>query len=293
MHAVGSLAASEAPVITKRMDSSQGNRAAYLRQRISALAPWHLEVQVTPEISTRVFLDDADADPSQPDGVPVSFINPRDQWIGLMEHIYPEGLHARTLLDCACNCGGYSFWAKELGASSAFGFDVREHWINQANFLAEHRSWPSDGLHFEVLDLYDLRERGLEAFDIALFKGIFYHLPDPISVMKVVADLTQELMVVDTAVRTDLPDGMLALSGESLSHPMSGVYGLSWFPTGPKVLAAILNWLGFPETRVVHSIPSDAERPVGRLQMAASKKHGLLSRLASAEVLGDQVPTRM
>jgi hypothetical protein len=30
-----------------------------------------------------------------------------------------------------------------------------------------------------VLDLYDLPTLGLEPFDITIFAGIFYHLPDP------------------------------------------------------------------------------------------------------------------
>jgi tRNA (mo5U34)-methyltransferase len=267
----------------KRRNASQGGHVESLKERIVALAPWHLEVQLTPDISTGASLEAIDGDANQPDP-PVTFISPRDQWTSLMKRIYPGGLQGRTLLDCACNCGGYSFWAKELGASRCFGFDVREHWIDQANFLAEHRTWPSDGVHFEVLDLYDLPKRGLEAFDVALFKGIFYHLPDPMNSLKIVADLTQELMIVDTSIRTDLPDGMLALSVESPSHPMSGVHGLSWFPTGPKVLTSILNWLGFADTRVVLSMKHDAKRSnLGRLQMVASRRKEVLSALSSAE----------
>jgi tRNA (mo5U34)-methyltransferase len=45
----------------------------------------------------------------------------------MMNLIYPGGLEGRRFLDCACNCVAYSFWAKELGASETFGFDVREH----------------------------------------------------------------------------------------------------------------------------------------------------------------------
>ena len=37
----------------------------------------------------------------------------------------------------ACNCGGYSLVASDLGAHS-FGFDVRDRWIRQAQFLKRH-----------------------------------------------------------------------------------------------------------------------------------------------------------
>jgi tRNA (mo5U34)-methyltransferase len=50
------------------------------------------------------------------------------------------------VLDCACNCGAFLFWAKELGADECFGFDIRQHWIDQAEFLREHRAWPTEGM---------------------------------------------------------------------------------------------------------------------------------------------------
>ena len=113
-----------------------------LKEEIIRLGPWHLDVQVTPELSSSTFLD-------APEGTygsdQISFINPRDPWQRMMKTIYPDGLEGRSFLDCACNCGGYSFWTKELGAGFCLGFDVREHWIRQAEFLLENREWPSDG----------------------------------------------------------------------------------------------------------------------------------------------------
>jgi hypothetical protein len=257
-----------------------------LRDEIIRLGPWHLDVEVTAEISTRAFLDAPEGTYSTTDPVDpsrVSFISPRDEWERLMNRIYPDGLNRRTLLDCACNCGGYSFWAKELGSSGGFGFDVREHWIRQARFLAEHRRWSSEGLRFEVLDLYDLPKLGLEPFDITLFKGIFYHLPDPIRGMKIVGDLTRELIILDTAVRTDLPDGMLAVATESPDMMMSGVYGLNWFPTGRHVLLRILRWLGFPEARVVSWRREPGREQFGRVQIVAARDAGLLKQLSSVD----------
>jgi hypothetical protein len=176
---------------------------------------------------------------------------------------------------------------KELGAGRIFGFDVREHWIRQAKFLLEHREWPSDGIRFEVLDLYDLPKRGLEPFDITLFKGIFYHLPDPVAGLKLAADMTREVLIVDTHVRVDLPDGMLVLQQEGTEHPMSGVYGLNWFPTGPDVMARILNWMGFEETRLTSWIASHTHEgeEFGRLQIAAARKPGRLDQLEGVSEL--------
>ena len=51
-----------------------------------------------------------------------------------------------------------------------------------------------------MCDLLDVGERlGNERFDICLFKGIFYHLPDPVAGLKIVADRTDEVLILDTA----------------------------------------------------------------------------------------------
>lgn len=266
-------------------DTKQGRQDSELKEEIIRLGPWHHDVQVTPEISTNVFLEAPEGtynDSSRP-----SFINPRDHLANTIRKIYPEGLEGRSFLDCACNAGGYCFLAKDLGASECFGFDARKHWIDQAHFLAKNRVCPTDGVRFEELDLYDLPKLGLEPFDITLFKGLFYHLPDPITGLKLAADLTREVIIVNTATWNDLPDGMLAIAEEGTEALMTGVHGLSWFPTGPDVLIRILRWMGFVETRLVVSHTQHENLPpkLGRLEIIASRKEGLLEGLEPLEKL--------
>lgn len=265
--------------------ATQGRPAPELKEEIIRLGPWHHDVQITPEISTSVFLEAPEGtyDSSRP-----SFINPRNDFLDTMRKIYPEGLEGRTLLDCACNCGGYCFWAKEIGAGECFGFDAREHWIEQARFLKESRTvGPTDGLRFEVMDLYNLPNLGLEPFDVTFFRGIFYHLPDPITALKVAADLTREVLILNTAIWNDLPDGMLAIAEEGTEDLMTGVHGLSWFPTGPNVLTRTLRWMGFTEIRLVvsHTRHKDLPPRLGNLEIIASRKEGLLKKLESLERL--------
>lgn len=104
---------------------------------------------------------------------------------------------------------------------------------------------------FEVLGLYDLPERGVGPFDITGFNGLFYHLPDPVTGLKIAADLTRELIVVNTSTKTGLSEDSMALDSESAEHPLSGMHGLAWLPAGPQVLDRILRWLGFVETKVL------------------------------------------
>jgi tRNA (mo5U34)-methyltransferase len=245
---------------------SQGD----LRAAVASLAPWHINVEIADGVSTAAALD-----PSlSPNTIEhrVSFIDPRAGWFALLGALYPEGLQGRTTLDCACNCGAYTFWLKELGSGGGLAFDVRERWIEQARFLSAHRTAPADGLRFEVCELGALPQLTGETFDISIFKGIFYHLPDPIHALGVVAERTRELMILNTSVRMGLPDGMLVSAPESVVDPMSGAHGLSWFPTGPRVLAEMLESHGFGAWRcTMFSDHDEVVGELGRVELLAAR----------------------
>lgn len=105
-----------------------------------------------------------------------------------------------------------------MGAGTCFGFDVREHWIAQAEFLK--RQLGGDGMTFEVRRIEELASLGLPRFDISFFNGIFYHLPDPAGGLKAAADLTNELLVLNTAM-IPAAEKALILSMESPTRLMS------------------------------------------------------------------------
>src|SRR4051794_8594418 len=157
-----------------------------LRREIVRLGPWSIKVQVTPEVDTTVSLEVPEGTYPEEIGTPL-FRDTRDAWLRNLTRVYPGGLGGRSFLDCGCNCGGYGFFSKEIGAGEVYGFDAREHWIRQAEFLrAERTVAPTDGMTFRVHDLDALRlER---QYDIALFSGLFYHLPDPIAGLGIVAE---------------------------------------------------------------------------------------------------------
>lgn len=219
-----------------------------LKQQILDLGPWHLKVQVTPELTTAVGPNGQTVESSVG---PVSFLDTEQEFRALMQAVYPQGLGGKRFLDVACNCGAYSFWAKELGAAECFGFDARDHWIRQAEFLKQHRTEPSDGITFRSLDLYALPQLHLEPFHVGMFEGIFYHLPDPIGGLKLVADLTQELLIFNTATRAARRGG-LVMATEQADFAMNGIHGLNWYPTSPRVLEGLLRWMGFVEFRLIY-----------------------------------------
>jgi tRNA (mo5U34)-methyltransferase len=188
----------------------------------------------------------------------------RDEMVRPLRQLYQQGLEGRTVLDCACNGGGYLFWARAAGAGDCFGSDVREHWIRQARLLQEQRA-NSDRIRFEAIDVYDLPELGLEAFDITIFAGLFHHLADPVSGLKIAADLTNELMIFDTATMWGMEDDSLVADTEG---------SLRWVPSGPAVVERILRWAGFIDTQVMHYMQTD--ETAGQVGILATKRPGLL-----------------
>lgn len=253
-----------------------------LEQEIKALAPWHHDIQLSEDFSTgQIFSQDGILDRPENDGV--SLISPRDLFRGKIEKIYPEGLVGKRFLDCACNAGVYCFLAREMGAQHAVGFDIREHWIAQAKFVQQHRTVaPTDKIDFSILDVYDLGDQRLEPFDLTLFSGIFYHLPDPIHGLKLAADLTTDIVIVNTASLDDdeNPKGLSMHRRRPQNHEknvMSGVYEIAWFPNGPQAIAEILYWLGFVEVKLVRRIRKEKGR--GRFEVIAARAKGRLENL--------------
>lgn len=230
----------------RRSMPDQNTTLSELRAEVRRLGPWHQDLEIAPGVRTIERRPGDDPDPLRV-GNPGT-LQPGHVLATLMRDVFPNGFEGRSILDCGCNAGGYLFEAKRMGAGRCFGFDVREHWLNQARFLARHL--PGDDVDFDQLDLLALRERNLAPFDVTFFFGLFYHLPDPVAGLRIAADLTRELLVLNTAAHPGLKGDALMLNLESETALMSGVHGLAWLPTSPHVLEEILRWCGFPHTRV-------------------------------------------
>ncbi|HKO62253.1 MAG TPA: methyltransferase domain-containing protein [Pyrinomonadaceae bacterium] len=214
-----------------------------LRAEVRRLAPWHQDIEIAPGVRT----GERDASDLDPLGVGNRVVSPKNVLDHLLRDFLPNGFDGRSVLDCACNAGGYLFEASRHGATRCFGFDVREHWIKQAQFLAQHL--PGD-VEFVQSDLHALRDLNLPMFDVTFFFGLLYHLPDPVAGLRIAADHTRELLVLNTAVDAAGQTDALTLKLESDSMLLSGVDHLAWWPTSARVVEAMLHWCGFPHTRV-------------------------------------------
>lgn len=256
-----------------------------LVEQIKALGPWHHDIELFDGFGTgEVFSPTGKLPASENDGV--TLISPHNRFKRRIDSLYPDGMAGKTFLDCACNAGAYCFWARERDAARSLGFDVREHWIDQANFLLKNRKgFPSDRLEFHVMDLYDVPKHDFGQFDMTYFSGIFYHLPDPITGLKIAADMTTDVLVLNTAMMIDKsnPRG-LTMARESTEVVMSGVHQLAWFPNGRETLIDILKWLGF-ESMTVTLFQSNNEAKRSRIEIIAGREKGRLDGLEGEKII--------
>lgn len=241
-----------------------------LKKQLIDLGPWHFKIK----IDENQFTSDYNIQN-------ISIVDPNNI-TNLFKRIYPNGkLDGKTFLDVGCNGGGYCFVAHSRGAKFAYGFDVRDHWVNQANFLRKNIfKLSKKSVNFEVKHLEDLPEN--KKFDFTLFKGVFYHLPDPIQSLKKLCSITNEIIVIDTAGSIEAPDNCLELYFEKPGALMNGVDNLAWLPGGPQVVCNMLKWLGFKETRIWNQDnvyqPNGYDKKFMRFRVIGARSKNLLNR---------------
>jgi tRNA (mo5U34)-methyltransferase len=165
---------------------------------------------------------------------------------------YGGSLGAKRVLDLGCCQGHWTFEAARAGAARCLGLDSSE------TFIAESRALRTlFGLvntEFRCVHLEDDRWwDGLRPFDVTLFLGLFYHLADPISVLRRAMALTRETMVIDTVVQPRA-EPLLILVRRNPEEPTTRNSGLSTGirikPT-PAALLALLEDGGFARTEVL------------------------------------------
>lgn len=244
--------------------------------RMRELEPWHFDMEVRDGVRTSEGNPEEYGDVDQR-GAPLI-----DPWhlAPLFELLYPEKLAGKHLIDVGCNGGGYCFLGRSLGAERTVGFDPREHWINQAEFVRKNWGRDATGMEFHAKKLAEI---DLSAgFDVTVFKGVFYHLPNPIGDLETLCEATREVIILDTACRLDVPEDTLVLNYEVTGPVMSGVDGLCWYPGGPSVVVKSLAYFGFPHARVLgwrdRSSPVSKEK-IGRFTVVAGRTPERIARL--------------
>lgn len=214
---------------------------------LARLAPWFHRIELGDGIATKT---------ESVMGEPVD--HPREPW-EVIGRCLPDDLSGKTVLDVGCNGGFYCVEAKRRGARRVLGVDGQRQHVRQALFV---RKVLDLDLEFRRLSVYDLDPRTTGRFDITLALGLVYHLKHLVFALERLFDVTNELLVVETAIippdRT--PQSFVQPLGafEQTLHPLFYAENppeakeqvFNWFLPGTDALRALLKQVGFQEVEV-------------------------------------------
>ena len=169
----------------------------------------------------------------------------------------PADLRGKTVLDIGAWDGFFSFEAERRGADRVVAIDRRvwttppgpdRPWSGQEGFNLARRALDS---RVEDLDvgIEELSPERIGSFDVVLFLGVFYHLPDPLPILERVASVTGERLILET--HADL---------QTLRRPAMAYYpgdevegcGTNWWGPNLPLLDALLRGHGFSRIEVAH-----------------------------------------
>ena len=113
----------------------------------------------------------------------------------------PEMFKDRTVLDIGAWDGYFSYYAESMEAARVLATDhfcwSGDGWGTKAGFDFAHQLLKSNVESLDI-DLPAISPESVGTFDTVLFLGVLYHLPDPIEGLKLAANVTKDLLIVET-----------------------------------------------------------------------------------------------
>jgi SAM-dependent methyltransferase len=124
-----------------------------------------------------------------------------------------KALHECRILDLGCFEGKFSIEFALHGAQT-IGVEIREASIKKAIFCKEVLGL--ENLEFRQDDVRDICAESYGTFDVIICSGVLYHLPaiDAIGLAKIMHDMTNRLVVIDTHVALNPQEQVLHQNDE-------------------------------------------------------------------------------
>lgn len=196
----------------------------------------------------------------------------------------PADLTGKSVLDIGAWDGFFSFEAERRGASRVVAVDPAcwrqpawgpKGWGTRQPFDFARRALRAR-VQPEDIDLLDISPDTIGMFDVVLFLGIFYHLPNPWPYLRAAASVCRELLIVET--HADLLDlGRPAMA----FYPGAEVDGdeSNWWGPNTTALAAMMGDAGFAHVTVfresrLYRMLRAARRRDYRMQQGRIVAHG-------------------
>ena len=159
----------------------------------------------------------------------------------------PKDLSGKSFLDIGAWDGAFSFEAEERGAARIVA-------VNEKPKPGLELAIRARGSRVEsvTMDLNGLRPEAVDGpFDVVLFSGVLYHLPNPIAGLERVLALTAPggLMICETA--TDL--NHVKTPAAALVEDPRGIenYDRNWWRPNWRGAASLIEQVGFEKVEIV------------------------------------------
>ncbi len=165
----------------------------------------------------------------------------------------PESLAGLSVLDVGTFDGFYAFEAERRGGRvTATDTAVwRNPQIGRAGFDLARRVLGSSVQDHEI-DVMELSPETVGKFDVVLFLGVLYHLPDPLSALERIASVTRTQLIMETHV-----DLLGSRRPAAAFYPRDELQGdaSNWW--GPNLAAGkgMLEAVGFARVELVFVSP--------------------------------------
>src|SRR5580704_36763 len=191
--------------------------------------------------------------------------NDKLPWFGL-----PKDLTGQRVLDVGCAEGFFSFEAERRGAAQVVSLDFDPECVKRFALCAEALGSSTRAL---VMSVYDLDPAELGTFDLVMFFGLLYPLPDPLGGMEKVAAMASGTLLVsswtiETSAMSDIPLARLRPHGMLSGPEENPIFDptVYWEPNA-ACICAMLDHVGLVDIeRLPGPGPTRRQRVVRRLR---------------------------
>lgn len=192
---------------------------------------WH-RIRLSPEVKTPG-ISDHDSDD----------LNLIEKRFGLTKELVEN----KTILDIGAYDGLFSFEAEKRGAKSVLATDIYQNALNPEDpnkpFRIAKEALNSK-VEFEFKDVYNLD--AAQKFDVVLFYGVLYHLVNPLEALQKIANVTNEVAVIETTASSVKNPPMFEI------RPNHDGDNTNMFYPNYTGLEKALLWAGFKRVEKIH-----------------------------------------
>lgn len=120
-----------------------------------------------------------------------------------IEHVFSGGVRGKRVLDVGTYYGFYPIEAMERGAAEAVGVEMDEGRYKTARRISELWGERHRIERGRVEELFAGDGAAVEKFDLVLFLNVLHHVTDPIAVVRTLAALSRERVVIEFCLPSD------------------------------------------------------------------------------------------